>query len=67
MLRQHAAGERFNLAEGDGFKAARALKAKAETANAAEQVKDAKLLHHAAFRPARYQCVPTGSGSPWRM
>ena len=44
MFRQHAAGERFDFAEGDSFKAARAFKAKAEAADAAEQVKDAKLV-----------------------
>ena len=38
MLRQHAAGKRFNFAEGHGFKPARALKAKTETAYAAEQI-----------------------------
>jgi hypothetical protein len=36
VLRKHATGEGFNFAEGNGFKAARALKAKAETAYAAE-------------------------------
>ena len=44
MLRQHAAGEWFDFAERHGFKAARALKAEAESADAAEQVKDAKLV-----------------------
>ena len=40
MLRQNAAGEGFDFAEGDGFKATCLLKAKAEAADAAEQVKD---------------------------
>jgi hypothetical protein len=43
---QHAPAEWVDLAEGDGFEAARALKAKAETANAAEQVKNAELAHN---------------------
>jgi len=38
MLLQHSAWKRFNLAKGNGLKTARALKAKAETANAAEKV-----------------------------
>ena len=38
MLLQHSAGKGFNLAEGDGLKTARALKAKAKAANAAEQI-----------------------------
>jgi len=45
MFRQHAAGERFNLAEGDGLKTARAFKAKAKAAYAAEQIKEAQLAH----------------------
>ena len=45
VFRQHAPAEWINLAEGDRLKTARALKAKAETANAAEQVKDAELAH----------------------
>ena len=44
MLRQNAAREFLDLAEGDSFKSARAFKAKAEAADAAEQVKDAKLV-----------------------
>jgi len=43
MLRQNAAGEGFNFAEGDCFKATCPLKAKAKAANAAEQVKDTQL------------------------
>ena len=42
MLRQDAAGEWFNFAEGDGFKSARAFKAKAEAADPAEKVQDAQ-------------------------
>jgi hypothetical protein len=38
MLRQYTAGKFFDFAKGDSFKAARSLKAKAETANAAEQI-----------------------------
>ena len=38
VFRQHPARERFDLAEGNGLKTARALKAKAETANAAKQI-----------------------------
>ena len=44
MLRQHAAGEWFDFAEGDSFKSARAFKPEGEAADAAEQVKDAKLV-----------------------
>ena len=44
MFRQNAAGEGFDFAEGGGFKATCPLKAKAESADAAEQVKDAQ--HH---------------------
>ena len=39
MFRQNAAGEGFNFAEGNSFKAARSLKAKAEAADAAKKVK----------------------------
>lgn len=42
VFRQHAPAEWVNLAEGDGFESARALKAKAEAANSAEQVKHAQ-------------------------
>ena len=45
MLRQHAAREGFNLAESDRLKAACPLKAKAKTADAAEKVQHAKLVH----------------------
>ena len=38
MLLQHSAGKGFNLAKGNGLKTARALKAKAKAANAAEQI-----------------------------
>jgi hypothetical protein len=47
VLRQHTPAEWVDLAEGHGFEAARALQAKAETANAAEQVKNAELAHQA--------------------
>jgi hypothetical protein len=67
VLVKNAPRKRLNLAERDSFKTAGALKPEAEAARPAEQIKDAKLLHQAAFRPARYQCIPTGSGSPWRM
>nr|WP_052757334.1 hypothetical protein [Sphingobium chungbukense] len=59
VFRQHAAGKFFDLAKGDRLETASALKAKAETADAAEQVEDAQLLappnlmcggHAAAFR-----------------
>lgn len=52
MFRQHTAGERFNFAEGDGLETARAFKAKGEPADAAEQVKEAKLAHLAAHPTA---------------
>jgi hypothetical protein len=38
VFRQHAPAEWVDLAEGDGFEAARALQAKAETAYARKQV-----------------------------
>ena len=44
MFRQNAAGEGFDFAKGDSFKAACSLKAKAESADAAEKVKDTQ--HH---------------------
>lgn len=44
MFRQNAAGEGFDFAEGNRFKATRPLKAKAESADAAEKVKDTQ--HH---------------------
>lgn len=43
MLRQHAPAEWINLAERDRLETASALEAKAEPANAAEEVEDA---HH---------------------
>lgn len=42
VLRQHVACERINLAERHRLESARALQAKAEAANAAEEVKDTK-------------------------
>lgn len=45
MFRQHAAGEWFNLAERNGFKPARALKAKAEAAYSRKQIQDFQLFH----------------------
>ena len=42
MFRQNAAGEGFDFAKGNRFKATRPLKAKAEAADAAEEVKDAQ-------------------------
>jgi hypothetical protein len=45
MFRQYAAGERLNLAERYGLKAARALKAKAKAAYAAEKIKHTQLGH----------------------
>ena len=44
MLLQHSSGKRLNLAERDGLKTTSALQAKAEAANAAEQVKNFKTL-----------------------
>ena len=46
MLRQDAAGKIFDFAKRDGFKPTRALKAEAESADAAEKVEDAQLAHH---------------------
>jgi len=45
VFRQNFAGKFLNLAEGNGFKTAGALKAEGEAANSAEQVKDAQLIH----------------------
>ena len=45
MFRQHTAGKIFDFAEGDSLKTARAFKAKAKAAYAAEQVKEAQLAH----------------------
>jgi hypothetical protein len=45
VLCQHAARVFFNLAERHGFKSTRALKAKREATNAAEQVQEAQLVH----------------------
>jgi hypothetical protein len=45
VFRQNAAGKVFDFAEGDGFETARALKAEAKAAYAAEQVKEAQLTH----------------------
>lgn len=42
MLREHSAGEVFDLAEGDRLEAARALKAQRETADARKQVQRAE-------------------------
>jgi len=53
MFLEDGAGELFNFAEGDRLKAARTLKAKAETAYAAEKVEDAKLLHRPRPQAAR--------------
>lgn len=65
MFRQNAAGEWFNFAEGDGFKPACPLKAKAKAADAAEQVKDAQL-HSPAPMPIisiRYR-LPNRQATP---
>jgi hypothetical protein len=40
MFCQYFAGKFFNLAEGNGFKAARPLKAKAKSADAAEKIEN---------------------------
>ena len=45
MFRQYATREWFNLAKRHSFKSARALKAKAKSANAAKQIKNAQLHH----------------------
>lgn len=51
MLAENFAGKFLNLAERDCFKTTRAFKAKAETADAAEQIEDAQLSHgtHSRF------------------
>jgi hypothetical protein len=49
MLRQHAAGEFFDLAECDGFKSACALKAQAKAANSAKQIEYTQLFHWPAL------------------
>lgn len=43
VFRQHAARERFDLAEGDRLKAARPLKAQAEAADARKEIKHSEL------------------------
>jgi hypothetical protein len=48
VFRQHAAGKGFNLAEGDGLETAGAFKAQRKSAYAAEQVKQAQLIHASA-------------------
>jgi hypothetical protein len=45
---QYSLAERINLAERDGLKPTRSLKAKREPANAAEKVEDAELSHAAS-------------------
>jgi hypothetical protein len=49
MLREDAATERIDLAEGDCLEAASALKPKAEAANAGKKIEDAELAHAATF------------------
>ena len=44
---ENGAGVRLDFAEGDGFKAACSLKAKAKSAYTAEQIEDAQLAHAA--------------------
>ncbi len=50
VLGKNLTGKGLDLAEGDGFKAARALKTKGEAANPAEQIKDSQLAHLFAGR-----------------
>ena len=45
VFRQHAAGKFFDLAKGDRLETASAFEAKRESANAAEEVENAQLLH----------------------
>lgn len=45
MLLEHGAAVRIDLAEGDGFKPARPLKAEAKSADTGKQVEDFKFLH----------------------
>jgi len=49
MFLQYFAGEFFNFAKGNCFKTASAFKAKAEAADAAEKIEDAKLGHATAL------------------
>jgi hypothetical protein len=45
VLGEDFARERFNFAEGDGFKTACSFKAKGKSSYAREKVKDAELMH----------------------
>ena len=58
MFRQHLAGERLDLAERHGFKPTRALKAQAETADAAEKIK------HLEFAPGAGLPLPVAGDAP---
>jgi hypothetical protein len=45
VLCQDLAGVFLDLAEGDGFKSTSALKAKAKSADTAEEIEDSELAH----------------------